>query len=269
MDEADVGAVQVGQKGSSRSTPFRAARFPRRSPRSISRRTTLRSPSTTSSNAASATSTGVVTYETVLEVDNSDLVLRPGMTATAEIVTTSIEDAVLIPNAALRFTPARRQGMPGAAARGQSAAQQRPSSALMPQMAAPRFRGSAKASRAGDGAWAAPGSSKTASRRWSCAPGATDGRVTQVLEIGPGAEHDAQRRHGETMSATSRRSSASSSRARRSSSTQRRANDRHARLATTGDRAVAGHQVVRRTERARCERCAASTCDQCAASSSR
>jgi HlyD family secretion protein len=47
----------------------------------------------------------VVTYEAVLEVDNSELLLRPGMTATAEIATGIVEDALLVPNAALRFTP--------------------------------------------------------------------------------------------------------------------------------------------------------------------
>lgn len=48
---------------------------------------------------------GVVTYETIMNVENSDLLLRPGMTATANIVINKIENSVLIPNAALRFTP--------------------------------------------------------------------------------------------------------------------------------------------------------------------
>jgi HlyD family secretion protein len=38
-------------------------------------------------------------------VDNGDLSLRPGMTATAEIVAATRRDVLLIPNAALRFTP--------------------------------------------------------------------------------------------------------------------------------------------------------------------
>ena len=41
----------------------------------------------------------------MLNVDNSDLSIRPGMTATAEIVVRKIEGAVLVPNAALRFSP--------------------------------------------------------------------------------------------------------------------------------------------------------------------
>lgn len=48
---------------------------------------------------------GVVTYETLLSVDNQDLSLRPGMTATAEITVATIEDALLVPNAALRYSP--------------------------------------------------------------------------------------------------------------------------------------------------------------------
>jgi HlyD family secretion protein len=48
---------------------------------------------------------GVVTYETALNVDNSNLLLRPGMTATADITVKTVEDALLVPNAALRFSP--------------------------------------------------------------------------------------------------------------------------------------------------------------------
>jgi HlyD family secretion protein len=47
----------------------------------------------------------VVTYKTILNVNNDDLSLRPGMTATAEIVTAERENVLLAPNAALRFTP--------------------------------------------------------------------------------------------------------------------------------------------------------------------
>ena len=47
----------------------------------------------------------MVTYICILKVDNTEMLLRPGMTATADIVTLEVEDAVLVPNAALRFTP--------------------------------------------------------------------------------------------------------------------------------------------------------------------
>lgn len=51
------------------------------------------------------TSNGVVTYETILSVDNKARLLQPGMTATADIVVTTIPDTLLVSNAALRFTP--------------------------------------------------------------------------------------------------------------------------------------------------------------------
>jgi len=47
----------------------------------------------------------VVTYGAELEVDNSDLRLRPGMTATADIRVAERHDVLLAPNAALRFAP--------------------------------------------------------------------------------------------------------------------------------------------------------------------
>ena len=46
-----------------------------------------------------------MTYKAVLTTDNTELLLRPGMTATAELVVAHIEDALTVPNAALRFSP--------------------------------------------------------------------------------------------------------------------------------------------------------------------
>ncbi len=48
---------------------------------------------------------GVVTYETVVGVSNEELLLRPGMTATAQIITKQSIDKLIIPNTALRFKP--------------------------------------------------------------------------------------------------------------------------------------------------------------------
>jgi HlyD family secretion protein len=53
----------------------------------------------------STTTDGVVTYTTVLKVNNDSLELRPGMTATAVITTRKLENALLVPSAALRFAP--------------------------------------------------------------------------------------------------------------------------------------------------------------------
>jgi len=59
-------------------------------------------------NAAVVTQ-GVVTYDAVIDVDNSDHALRPGMTANVTFVLAQVADAIKIPNAALRFKPTREQ----------------------------------------------------------------------------------------------------------------------------------------------------------------
>ena len=90
VDEADVGQVREGQ-----SATFTVDAYPNRSyPARIG---LVRFGAETVNN--------VVTYKTILNVNNDDLSLRPGMTATAEIVTTERENVLLVPNAALRFTP--------------------------------------------------------------------------------------------------------------------------------------------------------------------
>lgn len=90
VDEADVGEVRDGQAAS-----FSVDAYPNR--RFAARITSVRFASTTTNN--------VVSYVAILSVDNSDLALRPGMTATAEIVTAEKKDVLLVPNGALRFTP--------------------------------------------------------------------------------------------------------------------------------------------------------------------
>jgi HlyD family secretion protein len=90
VDEADVGKITAGQ-----DAVFTVDAWPERSfPARI-----------TQVRFAPRTIDGVVTYETLLAVDNSDLSLRPGMTATAVITVQQLQNVVLIPNAALRFTP--------------------------------------------------------------------------------------------------------------------------------------------------------------------
>lgn len=49
------------------------------------------------------TTSNVVTYSVIIAIDNSDLKLKPGMTANVEIITAQKENALLVPNAALRF----------------------------------------------------------------------------------------------------------------------------------------------------------------------
>src|SRR5262249_36159699 len=60
---------------------------------------------------APTTNQGVVTYDAVIDVENPDFVLRPGMTANVTFVLSQVENAIKIPNAALRFKPSRDQMM--------------------------------------------------------------------------------------------------------------------------------------------------------------
>jgi HlyD family secretion protein len=90
VDEADVGKVREGQPAT-----FTVDAYPER---------TFRSQVVSLRNVPKDEA-GVVTYEAVLAVDNAELLLRPGMTASADIVTDEKRGQLLVPNAALRFTP--------------------------------------------------------------------------------------------------------------------------------------------------------------------
>lgn len=90
IDEADIGRVKEGQGADFHVDAHGDRVF-------ASRVESLRNEATTENN--------VVTYEGVLAVDNAERLLRPGMTATATIVADRRENVILVPNAALRFTP--------------------------------------------------------------------------------------------------------------------------------------------------------------------
>lgn len=90
IDEADIGKVREGQ-----SATFVVDAYPGRSFASkVLRLSNL-----------PKTGTTVVTYQALLSVDNGERVLRPGMTATATVVTSERKDVLSVPNAALRFQP--------------------------------------------------------------------------------------------------------------------------------------------------------------------
>lgn len=98
VDEADIGDVREGQKAT-----FTVDAYPGKSfPAVID--TIEYSPEVTDN---------VVTYKAVLTVDNRELLLRPGMTATAQIVVQEVPDALAVPNAALRYSPPKEQKQPG------------------------------------------------------------------------------------------------------------------------------------------------------------
>jgi HlyD family secretion protein len=90
VDEADVGSVLIGQNADFTVSAYPSRKYPAR---------------ITRVGFGSTITDNVVTYLTYLDVDNTDLSLRPGMTATASIVATERKDVLLVPNAALRYTP--------------------------------------------------------------------------------------------------------------------------------------------------------------------
>ena len=90
VDEADVGQVRPGL-----SATFTVDAYPTR----------VFDSSVLKVKNMPTTSQNVVTYETRLSVKNKDGVLRPGMTATATIAVESKTGVLLVPNAALRFSP--------------------------------------------------------------------------------------------------------------------------------------------------------------------
>jgi HlyD family secretion protein len=90
VDEADVGLVKPEQDATFNVDAYPDRIFP-------AKIVNIRFQPETVSN--------VVTYKAMLAVVNEDLALRPGMTATAYVKVNEVKDALLVPNAALRFTP--------------------------------------------------------------------------------------------------------------------------------------------------------------------
>jgi len=156
VDEADVGEVQKGQPAIFTVDAYPGRRYPAR---------------ITRVNYGSQTKDGVVSYQTTLSVDNADLTLRPGMTATAEITTVERRGVLLVPNAALRYTPL-------------AVASSQPSdggivSRLLPRPPRPQTRNTNGNHNSGGGqsVWVLHGGQPVAV---SVTVGSTDGRLTEV-----------------------------------------------------------------------------------------
>lgn len=98
VDEADVGEVVAGQRATFAVDAFPGRSFPARIMR-------VDVGANASDVATSNSSSSVVSYMAILSVANQDLILRPGMTATASIVTAERRRDLLIPNAAFRYAP--------------------------------------------------------------------------------------------------------------------------------------------------------------------
>jgi HlyD family secretion protein len=157
VDEADVGSVKVGQDATFTVSAYLSRNYPAR---------------ITRVGFGSTITDNVVTYLTYLDVDNADLSLRPGMTATATITATQRTDVLLVPNTALRFTPT--------AATVSTTAKKSIASSLVPRMPGTTTRKSA----------AAVASTANAKQVWvlsdgvpvavAVTPGISDGHMTEI-----------------------------------------------------------------------------------------
>jgi HlyD family secretion protein len=115
IDEADVGSVKQGQIASFTVDAFPGKTFPATITRVDLGSNLSAQASASSSTTSTTTQSQVVSYAATLSVANADQQLRPGMTATAEIITKAKPNVLLVPNAALRFRPSEG----GQAASGQ------------------------------------------------------------------------------------------------------------------------------------------------------
>ncbi|WP_313536049.1 efflux RND transporter periplasmic adaptor subunit [Sphingomonas sp.] len=115
IDEADVGSVKVGLPASFTVDAFPGRTFPAQITRvDLGSNLTASTATTSATTSSTTTANQVVSYAAILSVANPDLTLRPGMTVTATIGVEKLDNALLIPNGALRFTP----DQPGAKAGG-------------------------------------------------------------------------------------------------------------------------------------------------------
>ena len=156
VDEADVGLVRAGQKAT-----FTVSAYPSRNyPASITR-----------VSYGSTIKDNVVTYIGELQVDNQDLSLRPGMSAAASILATERHDVLLVPNAALRFTP---ESAPAAAAQNGGIV-----SKLMPRAPFHPDRKVRTTTAAARQVWVLENGAPVAV---AVVPGVSDGRQTEVSQ---------------------------------------------------------------------------------------
>lgn len=159
VDEADIGQVKEGQEAVFTVDAYSNREFQAK---------------IIQIRYGSQTVEGVVTYETLLKVNNEDLSLRPGMTATAEITVKKLENALLIPNNALRFSPPVEQQQPQ---------QARPRGLLGALFRPPRMEGAPRQEESPN---------KTEKRVWTLVNnqltpiditiGSTDGIMTEVIK---------------------------------------------------------------------------------------
>ncbi len=158
VDEADVGTVRNGQHAIFTVSAYTSRKYPA---------------SITRVAYGSTITDNVVTYLTYLDVDNHDLSLRPGMTATATITAMQRNEVLLVPNTALRFTPTAADTTSAAAKTGIV-------SSLMPRAPKSNSKKSAADESSTAGArqvWVLRDGKAVAV---AVTPGISDGRMTEI-----------------------------------------------------------------------------------------
>lgn len=154
--EADVGAIQTGQPVRFTVDAFRDQEF------NAKVRMVRLNPTTVQN---------VVTYNVVIDVDNKDGTLLPGMTAQVAVVTNKKDDVLRVPSAALRFRPPE---------------QATPTNGGAPEKAADKNgtakSGKGKGSRAGTAPTVYVAGPDGALQPKEIKIGITDGRFTEVIE---------------------------------------------------------------------------------------
>jgi HlyD family secretion protein len=158
VDEADVGRVQVGQQASFTVSAFATRRFPA---------------NITRVSYGSTITDNVVTYVTQMNVANTDLSLRPGMTATSTITAVERKDVLLVPNTALRFAPSQANAAAAKSSGGNIMG------SMMPRMPRTGARKSATGNGPSKQVWILRDGVPVAV---NVTPGISDGRMTEITE---------------------------------------------------------------------------------------
>lgn len=107
---AAVSETDIGQVRESMAVTFRVDAYPKRKFHGV----------VTQVRYAETVVDNVVTYETLIDVDNPDMALRPGMTAVVDFEVQRVDNVLKVPNAALRFDPNRNFEAPQVRSRGRA-----------------------------------------------------------------------------------------------------------------------------------------------------
>jgi HlyD family secretion protein len=168
VSEADIGGVEGGQ-----DVDFTVDAFPSR--KFHGRVVQVRNAPVTVQN--------VVTYDTIIAVDNADLKLKPGMTANVSIVIARRVDVLTVPNAALRFRPAETTERVRSSGRAPAAAPQgRPGGSVQPSGATEAQRTTGERS-GGRTVYTMPeGQERGSPARVTVVTGISDGVATEIVD---------------------------------------------------------------------------------------